>query len=228
MQKILTSLWALLLTAVVTAQDNPLWMRYPAISPDGKEIVFSYKGDLYKVATEGGTAVPLTLHPAHDYMPVWSRDGKTIAFASDRYGNFDVFAIPATGGSPTRLTTHSANDYPYDFSPDGSQVIFGSGRHTVASNVRFPSPRLFQELYQVPVQGGRSVLLSAAGVENARYNSDGSMLVYQDRKGYEDPWRKRQTSSVSRDIWLWDTKANTYSRFSKYEGEDREPVFSSD
>ncbi|MFN4286802.1 MAG: S41 family peptidase [Lacibacter sp.] len=228
MQKFVSGLWALLLTVAATAQDNPLWMRYPAISPDGKEIVFSYKGDLYKVPATGGTAVPLTLHPAHDYMPVWSRDGKYIAFASDRYGNFDVFVMPAGGGTPTRLTTHSANDYPYDFTPDGSHVIFGSGRHSVATNVRFPSPRLFQELYKVPVQGGRSILLSAAGVEHARYNSDGSLLVYQDRKGYEDPWRKHHTSSVTRDIWLWDTKANTYSRFSKFEGEDREPVFSSD
>ncbi len=55
---------------VVVAQENPLWMRYPAISPDGKNIVFSYKGDLYKVAATGGDAYPLTLHEAHDYMPV--------------------------------------------------------------------------------------------------------------------------------------------------------------
>ncbi len=51
---------------VVVAQENPLWMRYPAISPDGKNIVFSYKGDLYKVAAAGGDAYPLTLHEAHD------------------------------------------------------------------------------------------------------------------------------------------------------------------
>ena len=73
--------------------QTPSWLRYPSISPDGKTIVFTYKGDLYKVATSGGTAIPLTMHEAHDFMPVWSNDGKTIAFASDRYGNFDVFSI---------------------------------------------------------------------------------------------------------------------------------------
>ena len=82
-----------------SAQKTPLWLRYPAISPDGKNIVFSFKGDLYKVSAAGGTAYPLTLHEAHDFMPVWSHDGKKIAFASDRFGNFDVFVIETKSAS---------------------------------------------------------------------------------------------------------------------------------
>ncbi len=74
-------------------------MRYPAISPDGKTIAFGYKGDIYRVEAAGGVAAPLTIHEAHDMMPVWSHDGKYIAFASDRYGNFDVFVMPAAGGT---------------------------------------------------------------------------------------------------------------------------------
>src|SRR5258705_12642512 len=73
----------------VTAQTNPMWLRYPSISPDGKTIAFSYKGDIYKVPSSGGDAIPLTLHEAYDYMPVWSHDGKWMGFASDRHGNFD-------------------------------------------------------------------------------------------------------------------------------------------
>src|SRR5450756_1179700 len=69
-----------------TSVAGASWMRYPAIAPDGKTIVFTFKGDLYKVATSGGTATPLTTHTANDFMPVWSHDGKLIAFASDRYG----------------------------------------------------------------------------------------------------------------------------------------------
>lgn len=212
----------------VAAQTNPLWLRYPSISPDGKTIVFGYKGDLYRVDAAGGTAVPLTIHEAQDMMPVWSHDGKSIAFASDRYGNFDVFVMPATGGSPTRLTYNSVNDYPYDFTTDDQKVVFGSGRNAPAASVRFNSPRLFLNLYSVPVTGGRSVLLSAAGIENAHYNSKGTQLVFQDRKGYEDPWRKHHTSAVTRDIWVMDVKANTYTKLTSFEGEDREPVFSSD
>ena len=77
------------------AQEVPGWLRYAAISPDGKNIVFTYKGDLYKVQTSGGTAIPLTQHEARDFLPVWSHDGKYIAFASDRFGNFDVYIIGA-------------------------------------------------------------------------------------------------------------------------------------
>src|SRR5690349_6570822 len=105
------------------AQQTPLWLRYPAISPDGKTIVFSYKGDLFKVPSTGGDAIALTLHEAQDFMPVWSHDGKQIAFASDRYGNFDVFVMPSQGGEARRLTYNSVNDLPYDFTPDDSHVL---------------------------------------------------------------------------------------------------------
>ncbi len=124
-------------------------------------------------------ATPLTIHEAHDMMPVWSHDGKTIAFASDRYGDFDVFVMPATGGAPTRLTFNSAHDYPYDFSRDNSQVLFGSGRNAPAASVKFPSPRLFRNVYQVPVKGGKSLLVSAAGMDMAKYNNDGSQIIFR-------------------------------------------------
>ena len=210
------------------SQNNPLWLRYPSISPDGKTIVFGYKGDIYRVDAKGGIAIPLTIHEAHDMMPVWSRDGKSIAFASDRYGNFDVFIIPSMGGDPVRLTYHSSPDYPTDFSIDNQQVLFTSSRNIPEKNVRFYSPRLFQNLYTVPVKGGRPVLISSAGFENAHFNSKGTEIVFQDRKGFEDALRKHHTSSVTRDIWLMDVKSNTYRKISGFEGEDREPVFSND
>ena len=168
------------------------------------------------------------MHEAHDFMPVWSHDGKSIAFASDRYGNFDVFVIPAEGGAPVRVTNNSANDYPSDFTTDNKRVIFGSSRQVSANNVRFYSPRLFQNLYSVPVTGGRAVLLSEAGMENAHFNSNGSQIIFQDRKGYEDPWRKHHTSAVTRDIWIMDVSKGTYRKMSGFEGEDREPVFNAD
>ena len=140
-------------TVPAWAQTSPGWMRYPAISPDGTTIVFTYKGDLYRVASSGGTATPLTAHAAHDFMPVWSRDGKQIAFASDRYGNFDIFVIPAEGGEPRRLTYHSAPEYPYTFTPDDAAVVFGAARMDTAANSLFPA-RLQPEVYQGPGAGG--------------------------------------------------------------------------
>ena len=228
MRKVFLFLLLVGVAATAMAQSNAAWLRYPAISPDGKTIAFGYKGDIYRVDVNGGVAVPLTIHEAQDMMPVWSHDGKSIAFASDRYGNFDVFVIPASGGTPTRVTYHSAADYPFDFSVDNKQIIFGSGRNVQASNLRFYSPRLFQNLYTVSVSGGTPVLVSGAGMDRAHYNSKGTQLVFEDRKGYEDPWRKHHTSSVTRDIWVMDIASNKYRKISGFEGEDREPVFSSD
>ena len=111
MKKIIISL-ALVLTALSSYAITPLWMRDARISPDGKEIVFCYKGDIYKVPVQGGTATQLTTQASYEANPVWSPDGKQIAFASDRNGNFDLFIMSADGGTARRLTYHSASEIP--------------------------------------------------------------------------------------------------------------------
>ena len=206
--------------------QTPSWMRYPAISPDGSQIAFSYQGDIFLVPSEGGEAKPLTRNDAYDYEPVWSRDGSKIAFASDRYGNFDVFVIDAIGGAPKRLTYASSSDHPSDFSPDGSAVIFSASRQDAAANRQFPS-RGLRELYWVPVDGGRPIQLLTTPAENARYNADGSQILFHDWKGYEDQWRKHHTSSVTRDIWTFDVADGKYTKVSEFKGEDLYPAYSS-
>ena len=103
---------ALGLTAIAGHAATPLWMRDVQISPDGTEIAFCYKGDIYKVPAKGGTATQLTTQESYECTPIWSPDGKQIAFASDRYGNFDVFVMaePPNGSLPTppvRYPPHS-------------------------------------------------------------------------------------------------------------------------
>jgi len=211
-------------SAAPAAQNVPSWLRYPAISPDGQTIVFAYKGDLYRVPSDGGAAVPLTLHEAHDTNPVWSRDGRSIAFASDRFGNFDVFVMPAAGGPARRLTFHSASETPYSFTPGDKDVLFGAARLDTAANRLFPTGSQ-PELYKVPVAGGRAAQVLATPAEDARFSRDGKLLIYHDKKGGENDWRKHHTSAICRDIWVYDTETGRHQKITRFAGEDRSPVF---
>lgn len=215
------------LGATLSAQESPLWLRQPAISPDGNTIVFCYQGDLWRVPAAGGDAVLLTTHEAMDVSPVWSHDGRLLAFGSDRYGNYDVFVMPSSGGQATRLTYHSNGDRPSDFSPDNSTVLFSSNRLDAVSNQQFPNGG-HGELYSVPVAGGRATRIITTPAIGARYNSTGTMLVFHDIKGYEDNFRKHHTSSVTRDIWTYDLGAKRYKQISSFPGEDRNPWFTPD
>lgn len=209
---------------MIKAAESPLWLRYPAISPDGSTIVFTYRGNLYKVASSGGTAVPLTMDGAHNSMPVWSRDGRSIAFASNRAGNFDIYIVPSMGGEARRLTWHSADEFPYNFSPGDQHVLFGAVRLDDPANRQFPSDAL-QELYEVPAAGGRVQQLLTTPAEDARMSADGHYIIYHDRKGRENVWRKHQVSSVARDVWIYDVRNNSHRKLSLFGGEDRSPVW---
>lgn len=221
------SLLFILIGNLSYAQSTPQWMRYPAISPDGTQIAFTFKGDLYLVSSAGGKAQQITFHEAHDYKPVWSKDGKQIAFASDRYGNFDVFLMDAAGGPATRLTYHSNDEQPYDFSADDQYVIFGATRMDIAAHRQYPTGSQ-PELYQVPRKSGRVDQIWTIPAEYVQSNKDGSKLIYHDKKGGENEWRKHHQSGIARDIWMYDRASNSHTMLTSFYGEDRNPVFSPD
>ena len=148
MKKLITCLsFALAAVSVGYAAVTPLWMRDARISPDGSEIVFCYKGDIYKVSAQGGTAVQLTTQASYEANPVWSPDGEQIAFASDRNGNFDLFIMSADGGAARRLTYHSASEIPSTFTPDGKYVLFSASIQDPATSALFPTSAM-TELYR--------------------------------------------------------------------------------
>ncbi len=249
MKKILLSISTLFMlicgTLTATAQNSstPLWLRYPAISPDGSQIAFTYKGDIYTVPTTGGKATMLTTNPAHDTQPIWSPDGKTIAFASDRDGSMDVYVVSKDGGTPIRVTTHSTAEYPITFK-DNNTLLYSANIQPTAQSVQFPGS--FAQVYSVNVKGAtsdkgykapRPVMFSTLPMEYLSFAPDGKSFMFNDRKGYEDPWRKHHTSSITRDVWFCTVPTSdgvnpankgSYSKVSTFSGEDRNPVMCSD
>ena len=211
----------------VVAQGQPNWMRYQSISPDGQTIVFTYKGDLYTIPVTGGEARQITFHNAHDFMAVWSPDSKQIAFASDRYGNFDVFVMPAMGGEAKRLTYHSNPEMPFTFSNDGSQVIFGGVRQDAVDHRQYPTSAQ-PELYSVPVDAGRVNQVFTIPAEYVQVSPNGKTMLYHDKKGGENEFRKHHTSSITRDIWSYDVATREHKMLTKHNAEDRQPVFIND
>ena len=209
----------------LSAQENALWTRYPAISPDGKTIAFNYKGDIYTVNVEGGKATQLTTNPAYDGWPVWSPDSKTLAFASNRSGSMDVYTVPATGGVPTRLTWNSTGETPITFTPDGKKILYRARIMPDANYTQFPSG---SQIYAVPVQGGRPEQFLTFDANDIHFNKTGDKIIYHDYKGYEDNWRKHHKSSVTRDVWIHDLKTGKFTNITSKEVEDRSPVFTTD
>ena len=220
----LAGMWT---TAKAENAVTPLWLRDVQVSPDGTQVAFCYKGDIYKVPAGGGEAQRLTTQDSYECSPVWSPDGSQIAFASDRHGNMDIFLMPAGGGAAARLTFNSVAEEPQAFSPDGKWVLFKAQIQDPAESVMFPSGRL-SELYKVPVGGGRTLQVLATPAEMISFAPDGKGFYYQDCKGYEDEWRKHHTSSITRDVWFYDIAAGRHTNLTLRPGEDRNPAVSPD
>jgi len=212
---------------VPLVNEDESWFRNPALSPNGQTIVFQASGDLWSVSSAGGTATPLTRHSAWDGMPVWSRDGTQIAFASARNGDLDVYVMMADGTALRRLTHHDANDYPSDFSPDGSRVLFASARAQSAASSYFPTGALPQ-LYDVSIEGGTPRLVTTVPGMEGRYSPDGTQIVYRDEKAYENEWRQRDVSSFARDIWIYTPETGEHRKVTSNPGGDHAPSWSPD
>ncbi len=216
------SLLVSILSYAQPKESSPLWLRYPSISPDGSSIAFGYKGDIYVVGINGGKALQITTNPAYDGEPIWSPDSKLIAFTSDRMGSKDIYIVNREGGVPKRLTTHSGGETPIVFK-DAQSILFSADILPSAESIQFPSA--FSQVYCVSIDGGRPTMFSSMPLENISFSKNGKLLIYNDKKGYEDPWRKHHTSSITRDIWSLSVADTNATKLTNFNGEDRNPVF---
>lgn len=218
-RKIAVSALVLLISAMTclpaAAETQPVICREPAPSPNGSALAFSYMGDIWTVPAEGGRATRLTVHESYDDLPVWSPDGKMIAFSSDRAGNDDVYLMEATGGPVTQLTCHDAWDAVQCWSPDGGHVLFVSRRDTTEN-----------EPYEIPVAGGMPRRLVADDAYNITVSPDGNWITFV--TGSSSWWRKHYRGSASRNIWVRAYSGGPSYRIIDSPMDDDRPMWSAD
>ena len=158
------------------AQTSTILFQHPTV--DATQIVFSYAGNLWAVSRSGGVATRLTSGDEPDTSPVFSPDGKMLAFTRDDGGNQDVYVMPADGGPAQRLTWHPGPDVAAGWTNDSKAVLFQSSRESV-------DPLYFQ-LFTVPVTGGMPTALPLPWATQGSYSPDGQRLAYVPFRNH--PW----------------------------------------
>lgn len=182
------------LVGLATGSVDPIvGARSLAISPNGEQLAFSYRGDLWVAPSNGGHAVPISTNVELEDFPVWSRDGKQIAFASNRNGGIDIFVVGVSGGTPKRLTFHSGSDIPSDWSIDNRKILFRATRDRAENGI-----------FELDVETGKfkAVFYDQMSIGNPKYSPDGTKIVYT-RYGF--PWfRPRYNGSAASQLWVYD------------------------
>ncbi|MBT8260706.1 MAG: PD40 domain-containing protein [Bacteroidia bacterium] len=202
----------LIFTFSINAQENPL-INYPNLSPDGSKIAFNYQGDIWTASINGKNLKRLTIHEAYDTNPHWTVDGKTIAFQSNRYGNYDVFTIPSEGGMPSRITFHSTNDRVSDITSKGD-ILFETSRNFVQVE-REP------EVHKVSLKGGTPFrFLNTLGFD-ATLSPSGKLVAFTrgscriEREAYQGP--------ANRDIWVYNIENDAFYQVTTFDCQDLDP-----
>ncbi len=203
----------LFFTAVTFAQTDSPFVRFPAVNYDGSKIAFSYQGDIWKSDINGNNPIRLTINKGYDYYPMWNNTGSKIAFSSNRFGSYDVFTMDENGGNVKRITYHSAQDYLNDWSRNG-ELLFTTARN-------FRQIEWQHEIYKASPNGGTPVRTLNSVGEMPVQSPDGRYIAFVrgacriEREAYEGP--------ANKDVWLYDTKEDTFRKLTTAKGNDFYP-----
>ena len=217
------------LAALSFAQPMPegRLMRFPDVTKD--RIVFSYGGDLWLVAREGGVARRITSHPGQELFGKFSPDGKWIAFTAQYDGNYNVYVIPSEGGEPKQLTFHPGGEPISErmgfqnevitWTPDSKQIVYLTRRDTFNG--------WFGRLYKVSVDGGlpEPLPLDKGGLTS--YSQDGSKIAYNGIFRNFRTWKRYQGGMVQ-DISIYDFKTHTLETVPHEDWTDTFPMWHGD
>jgi tricorn protease len=205
-------------------RQGPLLLQQPTLSRT--HIAFVFAGNLWVVDRDGGDARRLTSHLGRESDPVFSPDGKLIAFTGDYDGNADVYVTPAAGGPPRRLTYHPGYDRAAGWTPDGKQVLFASPRN---SPVRYPR---FDRLFTMPLDGVFPTELPLPTAEEGSFSPDGSRLAYMPiarqfftrENGVLQAWKRYRGGMTSR-IWLARLADSSIEKIPRANSNDFNPMW---
>jgi tricorn protease len=194
-------------------------LRFPSLAPDGKTVVFAWRGDVWRAPADGGgPAVRLTIHEEQDTKPRVSPDGRHVAFTSKRAGSYDVYVTSIDGGEPRQVTFHSATDVATDWSPDGRRILFLSSRE--------PGPGGGVDLYEVEATGGTARRVTRDGGRDGAYSPDGSHVVYT--RGFNTVFQDAYQGSANYDLYVVPTSGGTPRRLTRSGANELNPAFSAD
>ncbi|MBX9623249.1 MAG: PDZ domain-containing protein [Gemmataceae bacterium] len=208
--------------AARAADPPPVLPQRPALGE--KEIVFAYAGDLWTVPRGGGDARRLTAGTGLETYPVFSPDGKTVAFAGEYEGNLDVYTVPAAGGVPTRVTHHPDPDAPVGWTPDGKNILFRSPRTSYAR---------FLQLFSVPAEGGQPTELPLPQAEDGSLSPDGKRIAYvplSNRPQFPGAFRpvRHYRGGTASPLWIADLADSAVTKVPRADGNDFNPMWVGD
>lgn len=202
-------------------------LRFPATN--GKDVVFSYAGDLWTVPIQGGQASRLTSHIGYEMFAKFSPDGKTIAFTGEYDGNREVYSIPAKGGEPVRLTYTATNardnlgdrmgpnNMVMAWSPDGKKIVY---RNRISESFD-------GKLWTISKDGGMPELIPLPEGGFCCYSPDGSKLAYNRVMREFRTW-KYYRGGMADDIWIYDPKAQKVTNVTNNDAQDIFPMWIGD